>query len=287
MPSLATGAARAWRCGPRRFDLGTRTLVMGVLNVTPDSFSDGGHFLEPEAALARGRALIAAGADVIDVGAESTRPGAEPVPADEQWRRLEPVLAPLAAEPGACVSVDTGSAVVAGRALAAGARVVNDVTALGDPAMAETVARAGAGVVLMHMRGTPRTMQDDPRYDDVVAEVTEFLLGRARLAMAAGVQREAIAIDPGIGFGKTDTHNLALLAGLGQLVGHGYPVVVAASRKGFLGRLLEVPVGERLEGGLAVAAIVAFLGARVVRTHDVAETRRALRIADALRDARG
>ena len=281
----ASGVARTWRCGARTFDLAARPLVMGVLNVTPDSFSDGGRFLDPGAALAHADRLLAEGADLIDAGAESTRPGAEAVPHAEQWRRLAPVLAGLAAR-GACVSVDTASAWVAERALGAGAQVVNDVSALGDPAMAGVVAGAGAGVVLMHMRGTPRSMQDHPHYEDVRAEVEAFLLARARAAEGAGIAREAIAVDPGIGFGKTVEHNLALLAGIAGLARRGYPVVIGASRKSFLGRLLDLPVGERQEAGLAVAAIAVFEGARVIRTHDVAATVRAVRIAGAVRGAR-
>jgi dihydropteroate synthase len=184
------------------------------------------------------------------------------------------------------VSVDTASAWVAERALAAGARVINDVSGLRDPAMAEVTARAGAGLVLMHMRGEPPTMQAEPRYDDVQAEVAEFLLGRAQAAKSAGVTHAAIALDPGIGFGKTIEHNLALLAGVAALAAHGYPVVIGASRKSFLGRLLDRTAAERRDGGLAVAAIAVFEGARIVRTHDVAATIDAVKIAEALRRAR-
>ena len=274
-----------WQTARFRIDL-AQPRVMGIVNVTPDSFSDGGRFLDPAAALAHGRTLIAEGADLIDVGAASTRPGSEPVAPEEQWQRLAPVIAPLAQFPGACVSVDTASARVAERALAAGARVVNDVSGLRDPAMAGVVARAGAGLVLMHMRGEPRTMQSEPHYDDVRADVTDFLLERARAAEAAGVPRPAIALDPGIGFGKTLDHNLALLAGVSALAAHGYPVVIGASRKSFLGRLLDRTVEERRDGGLAVAAIAVFEGARIVRTHDVAATLDAVKTAEALRRAR-
>jgi dihydropteroate synthase len=277
--------APAWACGDRRFDLRERALVMGVLNVTPDSFSDGGRYGDPATALAHARSMLAEGADLLDVGAESTRPGALPVADDLQWARLEPVIEPLARE-GVCVSVDTASAAVAQRALEAGARVVNDVTALGDPGMAAAVAQAGAGLVLMHMQGTPATMQDDPRYDDVRAEVRAHLLARAAAAEAAGVARDHIALDPGIGFGKTVAHNLALLAAIGALASHGYPVLVGVSRKGFLGRLTGETVDQRIEAGLAAAAVAVFEGARIVRTHDVPATVRALRVADALRRAR-
>lgn len=277
-----------WRCRDLTFDLSRRTLVMGVLNVTPDSFSDAGRFAAPEAAIERAHAMLAEGADLIDLGAESTRPGAVSVPAEEQIRRLEPVLEALAAAaPAACVSVDTRSAAVAARALERGARVVNDVSAMDDPAMAATVADAGAGVVLMHMRGTPATMQDDPRYDDVAREVAVFLRERMRIAMAAGVDEACVAIDPGIGFGKAVEHSLALLAHVPELAALGRPVVVGASRKSFLGRVLGgAPVEQRLEASLAAAAIAVLLGAGIVRVHDVGASVRAVRLADAVRAAR-
>jgi len=285
-----------WRCRDHAFDLGERTLVMGVVNVTPDSFSDGGRFLEPPAAIAHARRLIAEGAEVIDLGAESTRPGAAPVPAEEQLRRLLPVLEALAEEKGVCLSVDTANAAVAARGLEAGASVVNDVTALGDPAMAPTVAAARAGVVLMHMRGTPRTMQADPHYADAAREVSEWLAARLESARRQGLEPERIALDPGIGFGKSPRHNFELLARLDELARHGRPLLVGLSRKSFLGRQPpawgvgeprpDLPPDQRLEGGLAAAAIAVFLGARIVRTHDVAATLRAVRIADRLRAAR-
>ncbi|HKQ58671.1 MAG TPA: dihydropteroate synthase, partial [Candidatus Eisenbacteria bacterium] len=265
-----------WRCRDRVFDLDARTLVMGVVNVTPDSFSDGGRYAAPEAALAHARALLAEGADLLDVGGESTRPGSQPVPAEEQWRRIGPVFGPLAAE-GAAISVDTASAAVAERALAAGALIVNDITALGDPAMAGVVAGARAGVVLMHMRGTPADMQKDPRYQDAAAAVASGLERRMAAAIAGGIGAEQVALDPGIGFGKKVSHNLELLARLETLAALGRPIVVGVSRKSFLGHLLDVPVDQRLEGGLAAAAVAVFLGARIVRTHDVAATVRAVR----------
>jgi dihydropteroate synthase len=275
-----------WRCRERAFDLSARALVMGVVNVTPDSFSDGGRFLEPAAAVAHARRLLDEGADLLDLGAESTRPGAAPVPADEQLRRLEPVVAALAGEPRACLSIDTADAEVAARLLDLGAHVVNDVSALGDPRMAGVVAARGAGLVLMHMRGTPRTMQDDPRYDDVAREVRDALAARAAAATAAGVAPERLALDPGIGFGKTVAHNLELIERLGELLSLGRPLLVGVSRKRFLGALLDLPVDQRLEGGLAAAAIAVHQGARVVRTHDVAPTARAVRVALALAAAR-
>lgn len=273
-----------WRCRDRAFDLSGRTLVMGILNVTPDSFSDGGRYLEPAAAIARGRELLAAGADLLDIGAESTRPGSEPVAAAEQIRRLAPVLDGLA---GAAVSVDTASAEVAADALSRGAAIVNDVTALRDPGMADVVARAGAGLVLMHMQGTPRTMQAGPRYADVVEEVESFLRERLAAAEAAGVARDAVALDPGIGFGKTAQHSVELLAATFRLAAIGRPLLVGASRKRFLGALTgEDDPERRLEAGLAAGAIAAFEGARILRVHDVAATVRAARIADAVRAAR-
>jgi dihydropteroate synthase len=274
-----------WRCGGRAFDVTRRALVMGVVNVTPDSFSDGGRYLDPAAALAHARRLVGEGADLIDVGAESTRPGAAPVAPELQIERLLPVIAPLAAE-GVCVSVDTASAEVARRALEAGAETINDVTALGDPAMAGVAAAAEAGVVLMHMRGTPATMQQDPRYDDVVADVRAHLAARLAAARAAGIDAERIAVDPGIGFGKTLDHNVALLARLEELLPLGRPIVIGASRKSFLGRLTAADLEGRLEGGLAAAAIAVLQGARVIRTHDVGSTVKALRVAEAIAAAR-
>ena len=243
---------------------------MGVLNVTPDSFSDGGRHLEPDAALAHGLALVGEGADVVDVGGESTRPGATPVPEDEELRRVVPVVGALA--PHVRVSVDTTKPAVAAAAVAAGATLLNDVSGTLWPVAAEL----GVGWVAMHMRGTPATMQDDPRYDDVVAEVHGFLRDRAARARAAGVGE--IWVDPGIGFGKTDEHNLTLLRHLPDLVALGYPVLVGTSRKGFLGRLAPgpdgepAPLAERLPGSIATATWAMLAGASMVRVHDVAAT---------------
>jgi dihydropteroate synthase len=235
---------------------------MGVLNVTPDSFSDGGRWLDAGAAVAHGRRMVDEGADVIDVGGESTRPGAQPVPAEEELRRVLPVIESLA--PHVRVSIDTRKAEVAEAALAAGASLLNDVSAT----LAPVARTAGAGWVAMHMQGDPRTMQQDPTYDDVVAEVRAFLVERAG---AAGV--EEVWIDPGIGFGKTMQHNLALLAHLDALVATGYPVVVGTSRKGFLGRLTGgAPAGDRVEASVATAAWALSRGASMVRVHDVAPT---------------
>jgi len=273
-----------WRCGAHAFDLASRTLVMGILNVTPDSFSDGGRYLEPAAAIARGRELLEQGADLIDVGAESTRPGSEPVPAAEQVHRLAPVLEGLT---GAVLSVDTASAEVAADAIRRGAALVNDVSAMRDPGMAAVVAGTGAGLVLMHMRGRPRTMQADTRYDDVVGEVEAFLRARLAAAVGAGIAADSVALDPGVGFGKSAGQSTALLAATGRLAAIGRPVLVGASRKSFLGRLTGEPDPDRrLEAGLAATAIAVFEGARIVRVHDVAATVKAVRVAEAARAAR-
>jgi dihydropteroate synthase len=244
---------------------------MGVLNVTPDSFSDGGRYLETEAAVAHGLRLVAEGADVVDVGGESTRPGAAPVPASVERDRVVPVIAALA--PHVRVSVDTRKAEVAEAAIAAGASLVNDVSA----GLWEVAAAAGVGWVAMHMLGTPETMQQAPRYDDVVGEVGDFLRTRAEAAREAGVGE--VWVDPGIGFGKTLEHNLTLLAHLRTLVALGHPVVVGTSRKSFLGRLLDAPATEdRLEGSLATAVWAMSQGAAMVRVHDVAPTVAAARL---------
>lgn len=280
-----------WRCRDVSYDLSERVLVMGILNVTPDSFSDGGRWLDPAAAVARAHELLAQGADILDVGAESTRPGSAAVPADEQWRRLSPLLSALQRErPDAVVSCDTRDAVVAERAVAAGARIVNDVSALSDPRMAAVCAAAGAGLVLMHMRGTPETMQTDTHYDDVVAEVSIHLAERSARARAAGVADEAIAWDPGIGFGKSAEGSLELLSrGIGPLRrDSGRPVLVGASRKSFLARLTGGvgPSADRVPESLAAATIAVLEGASILRVHDVAETVKAAKVASAAVRAR-
>ncbi len=246
-------------------------LVMGVLNVTPDSFSDGGRYLDPAAAMARGRELIAEGADIVDVGGESTRPGAAEVDQQEELRRVVPVVEALA--PLVRVSVDTRKRAVAAGALGAGATLVNDVSA----SLHEVAAAAGAGWVAMHMRGVPATMQHEPRYRDVLTEVRDHLVARAEAARAAGV--EEVWIDPGIGFGKTAGHNLTLLGHVAELVGTGFPVVIGTSRKAFLGELLarsdrvqSVAVEDRLEGSLATATWAMLAGVGMIRTHDVRAT---------------
>lgn len=276
-----------WRCGDRELPLGERTLVMGIVNVTPDSFSDGGMFDDADDAVKHGLRLLHEGADLLDVGGESTRPGSDPVSADEERRRVLPVIQRLRREaPQAVLSVDTRKAEVAKDALAAGAEVVNDIGAGADPEMFGVVAPTGAGIVLMHMRGEPKTMQDDPSYDDVVAEVRTFLAERIEAAVVAGIGRDRICIDPGIGFGKGLEHNLQLLRAIGSFRDLGVPVLAGVSRKRFIGTLsgAEDP-GDRLEGTLGAVAWCAGRGVDVVRVHDVAQTSRALRVVDAI--ARG
>jgi len=254
--------------------------IMGIVNVTPDSFSDGGRFVAPQDALAHARQLIAEGADILDVGGESTRPGAAPVGEAEEIERVVPLIAAIRAESGVAISVDTMKPAVARAAIAAGAKLWNDVTALGfAPDSLATAAELGCEICLMHMRGEPRTMQDDPRYDDVVGEVEAWLLARAEAAMAAGVGRDRILLDPGLGFGKTTAHNLALLAATPRLASHGLPLLVGASRKRFIAALDPgAAADERLGGSLAAALRAAEGGAAVLRVHDVRQTRQALAV---------
>jgi dihydropteroate synthase len=261
---------------------------MGVVNVTPDSFSDGGRFLAPDSAIAHGRALAAAGAVVLDVGGESTRPGAEPVDTDEETRRVLPVVRALVADGAARVSIDTTKAAVARAALDSGATIVNDVSAgTADPAMLSTIAEFRAGFVAMHMQGTPRTMQRDPAYSEVVREVGEYLRARVEAATAAGIARDGILVDPGLGFGKTITHNLDLLRALPRVAAiAGAPLVVGASRKSFLGRVLGgLAVDERDEATLAVTVWSFEHGAAMVRVHDVAGSVRAAALLETLERA--
>jgi len=262
-----------------------RPLVMGIVNLTPDSFSDGGLHLGADAALAHARRLIAEGADILDVGAESTRPGAAPVPQQVELERLLPLIEAIRRESPIPISVDTMKPAVARNAMAAGADIWNDVTALDYSADSPyAAAEMGCEIVLMHMRGEPRTMQDDPRYDDVVAEVEEFLIDRAEMAQVTGVDPDKIWIDPGIGFGKTTAHNYALIAALPRLASHGYKLLLGASRKQFIAPNLEP--GDRLPGSLAIAIAGADAGASAVRVHDVAATVQALDVDAALRQAR-
>jgi dihydropteroate synthase len=271
-----------------RLALGAHTLdlttprIMGVLNVTPDSFADGGRFVATDDALAQARAMVAAGADLIDVGGESTRPGAAPVAVDEELARVVPVIERLVAELAVPVSIDTTKPEVMRAAVAAGATLINSVDALRAPGALAAAAAAGVPVCLMHMQGEPRTMQRDPRYGDVVGEVAAFLRERLAAAAAAGIAPEAVLLDPGLGFGKTLDHNLALLRGLPALAALGRPLVVGVSRKRMIGDLTGRAVEDRAVGSAVAAAFAVARGAQVVRAHDVAATRDALRIAAAL-----
>ncbi len=261
---------------------------MGVVNVTPDSFSDGGRFLDAEAAIAQARRLIAEGADILDLGGESTRPGAAPVSAEDEIARILPVIETIRAESPVPISIDTMKPQVARAAVAAGAAIWNDVTALGWAENSlETAGALGVPVILMHMQGEPRTMQDDPRYDDVVAEVCAFLRRRAEAAMAAGVARENVWLDPGIGFGKALAHNLDLLRNLPRLAELGFPLVLGVSRKSFIRAIDDTAesADDRLGGSLAAALWCAGRGAAVIRVHDVRETVQALKVWRAVEDA--
>jgi dihydropteroate synthase len=263
-----------------------RTRIMGVVNVTPDSFSDGGRYYDTHTAVEHGLQLAAEGADLLDVGGESTRPGAAPVSTEEELRRVLPAIERLAREAPVPVSVDTSRAAVARPCLQAGARMVNDVTGLrGDPEMAAAAAQSGAALCLMHMQGEPRTMQEAPRYGDLLGEVQGFLARACERAREAGVEARALCVDPGIGFGKTAGHNLYLLRHLRSFKALGYPVLVGTSRKSFIGNVSGAPVDDRLPGTLASITAAALAGAAIVRVHDVAEARQALAIADAIRAA--
>jgi dihydropteroate synthase len=256
--------------------------LMGVVNVTPDSFSDGGLYLDPGAAVAHGRELSEQGADILDVGGQSTRPGAAEVDAAEELARVQPVVAALAAA-GHQVSIDTSKLAVAGAALEAGASIVNDVSALGgDAEIAALCGERGAGLVLMHMQGNPRTMQENPSYDDVVDDVKAFLAGRLELALSMGAEEEKIWLDPGIGFGKTLEHNLELLRRLGELRELGHPLVVGTSRKSFIGKIDGSGTDDRIGGTIASSIVAAAEGADVLRVHDVAELRQAVAVAVAI-----
>lgn len=272
-----------WRVGGRAFDCSKGTLVMGVLNVTPDSFSDGGRFLRAEEAVAHGTRMAAEGADIVDVGGESTRPGSDPVPAEEEIDRVAPVIAGLVEEiPALPVSIDTRKADVADAALDAGATIVNDVSAGADPRMFDVVRERGAALVLMHMKGEPKTMQQAPAYDDVVAEVHEYLRERIEAAAFSGIDPERIAVDPGIGFGKDLGHNLELIRRIDELLDLGRPVLVGPSRKRFIGAILDLPEDRRVEGTIGAVAWMVARGAHVVRVHDVLEVARAVRVIDAI-----
>jgi dihydropteroate synthase len=278
--------ATAWKIGGEVFELSTRGWIMGVLNVTPDSFSDGGRFFQAPQAIAEARKMIAQGANIVDIGGESTRPGAEPVDVAEEKRRVLPVIRELA--PEALISIDTSKAEVAAEALEAGAKIVNDVTGgRGDDAMWPLLAQRKAGFIIMHMQGTPRTMQRAPSYHDVVAEVADFFRQQYACAINSGLDPMTLAFDPGIGFGKTLEHNLSLLKNLPRLRVHDRPLVVGVSRKAFLGKISghNGSVGGRLLPTIAFTSLLRMNGADVLRVHDVHENVEALRVADALRSA--
>jgi dihydropteroate synthase len=273
----------AWHCRGRRLTF-DRPLVLGIVNVTPDSFSDGGRHADPAAAVDHALRLVADGADLLDVGGESTRPGSHPVTLEDELRRVVPVVRELAKRTGVPISVDTSKAAVARQVLDAGACIVNDVTGLrGDPEMAGVCAETGAGVIVMHMQGTPATMQANPTYADVVREIDAFFAERLRSLAEAGVAAEAVCLDPGIGFGKTREHNLTLLANLGAFRRHGRPVCLGVSRKGFLGTITGRALADRMPASLAAACFAVAAGAaQVLRVHDVGPTRDAVRVFDAI-----
>ncbi len=273
-----------WQAGPHTLDLTHRALLMGILNVTPDSFSDGGAFIDPDRAAAHARQMIADGARIIDIGGESSRPGAAPVSEADEKARVLPVIERLRGETGALLSIDTSKAAVAAVAVAAGASIINDVTALrGDPGMARVARDTGAGLILMHMQGNPRDMQTAPHYDDVTTSVGDFFRHTLDRAIASGLDPERIALDPGIGFGKTAAHNLQLLRDLETLRRGGRPLVLGVSRKSFMAKITDAPdPASRLAPTLALTALLRARGANVLRVHDVAENARALRITEAV-----
>jgi dihydropteroate synthase len=258
---------------------------MGIINVTPDSFSDGGRFFDPEVAVAAGIEMAVGGADILDVGGESTRPGSDPVPVDQELDRVVPVIKRLATEVSIPVSIDTRRAEVARAALELGASIVNDVTSGSDPSMFEVTREAGAGMVLMHMRGEPKTMQQQTDYDDVVAEVKVYLGERVEAAMRAGIDRERLAVDPGLGFAKTEPQNYVLMRNIASFLDLDRPVLVGPSRKSFIGKVLGTEVDQRMEGTAGAVAWMAGQGAHVVRVHDVREMVRVVRVVDAIRRA--
>jgi len=260
----------------------SRTHVMGIVNVTPDSFSDGGRFYDRDVAASHALKLVEDGADIVDVGGESTRPGSDPVSADEEWRRVEPVIRALEDETDIPISIDTMKPEVAWKAIEAGAIMVNDVSGLRNKDMTELVARERVAVVIMHMLGEPKTMQEDPSYIDVVEEVKDYLRRQMDTAIKAGVSSDSIVLDPGIGFGKTIEHNLRLINLVKEFEELGRPVMIGASRKSFIGHINKTEVTDRLEGSIAAAILAAVRGARIVRVHDVKETVRALKVAEAI-----
>lgn len=277
-PSRAT----SWLLRTRRLELPRRPLLMGIVNVTPDSFSDGGLFAAADAAIEHALRMAEQGADILDVGGESTRPYSQPVDANEELRRVLPVIEELARRADKPISIDTSKAEVARQAVLAGAEIINDVTALsGDPQMPRTACETGAGVCAMHMQGAPQTMQDNPTYDDVVAEVLEYLRQRHRELIDAGIQAERIALDPGIGFGKTHEHNITLMAHCFRFHELGAPLLVGHSRKGFIGKVLGDKQADRTAGTIGAALSLASQGVQIIRVHDIAPVRQALLLYEA------
>lgn len=276
-------APQPLKIGGRQFSFGNRTYIMGILNMTPDSFSDGGKFMDPEDALAHARKMLAQGADIIDVGAQSTRPGSSPVSAEEEKKRVVPLIEKLAEETRAVISIDTTKAEVAKAALASGASMVNDISGLRfDPKMAEVVADFGVPVCIMHIQGRPKDMQANPVYSDLMGEIIDYLEKGLAIAKSAGILHEKIIVDPGIGFGKTVEHNLEILRRLKELKGLGCPIMVGPSRKSMIGAVLGLPVDERVEGTAATVAISIANGANIIRVHDVKEMARVVKMTDAI-----
>ena len=270
-------------CHSRKLELGRRTLVMGILNVTPDSFSDGGLFIKPENAIDRARIMVAEGADIIDIGGESSRPGAHSVSAEAEMDRVLPVIDGLAKAVEVPISIDTYKASVAQKALDAGACIINDITALqGDPEMVSVAAEAGVPVILMHMKGIPKNMQRDPHYDSLISEIISFLETKIQLAIDAGISHGQIVIDPGIGFGKTVEHNLEIIRRLREFKVLNKPILIGTSRKSFIGKILNLPPDDRIEGTAATVAIAIANGADIVRVHNVKEMVKVARMTDAI-----
>jgi dihydropteroate synthase len=271
------------QCGNKKLDLSSRTHIMGILNVTPDSFSDGGEFYQPEQAIERGIQMAEEGADIIDIGAESTRPGAEPISTEEELQRLVPVLEGLLKKVDVPISIDTYKSSVAEMALKAGAHIINDISGLRfDPQMKDIVAKYRVPVVIMHIKGEPRNMQQNPYYDDLIGEIYGYFDESIRIAEGAGIKRENIIVDPGIGFGKRLMNNYEILRRLYEFQGLGCPILIGPSRKSFIGKVLDLPPDQRLEGTIAAVAIGIQNGAHIVRVHDVKEISRACRIIDLL-----
>jgi len=273
-----------WKVRGQSLDLTQRALLMGIVNVTPDSFSDGGSFLDPRAACKQGLKLVEEGADILDIGGESTRPGSHSVPLEEEIQRVIPVIERLRRETKALISIDTNKAAVAQAAMDAGADIINDITGLrGDENMPRVVSQSGAGVIIMHMKGTPRTMQDAPAYQDIMSEIGDFFRQSVALALSFGIDPMSIALDPGIGFGKTPEHNRQLLAGIGSFAKTGHPILIGASRKSFLGWLAgSTAMEDRFWPGVATTSLCRERGARIFRVHDVKPHHDALRMTEAI-----